>query len=99
MCSAPSRSVIAGAAADNFDIRSNYAKSEYQIAMRDGVKLYTAVYTPRGYTGTLPILLTRTPYGLAHTAPIAIQTGLARLHFARGEIHLRVSRCSRPLHV
>lgn len=38
------------------------AKSEYLIAMRDGVRLYTAVYTPRHSNGNCPILLTRTPY-------------------------------------
>ena len=52
-------------AAQRFDIQSNYDKSEHQIRMRDGVKLFTVVYVPRGYTGALPILLTRTPYGVA----------------------------------
>ncbi len=51
------------ATAADFDVKSHYAKTEYQIAMRDGVKLYTTIYAPRGATGTLPILLTRTPYG------------------------------------
>jgi len=72
--------VIAGAA-DNFDVRGNYAKSEFRIAMRDGVKLYTAVYTPRGYSGSLPILLTRTPYGSGPYGPDSYPTRLGPLHF------------------
>lgn len=55
----------ASAATDPFDIQSNYAKSVFEIPMRDGVKLYTTVYTPRGYSALLPILLTRTPYSVA----------------------------------
>jgi putative CocE/NonD family hydrolase len=56
-------SIALSAAPADFDIKSNYAKTEYRVAMRDGVKLYTSVYAPRGATGPLPILLTRTPYG------------------------------------
>lgn len=40
----------------------SYSKYEYQIPMRDGVKLYTAVYVPV-LSGKHPILLERTPYG------------------------------------
>ena len=28
-------------------IKTNYVKAEYMIPMRDGVKLYTAVYVPK----------------------------------------------------
>ncbi|MBK8313163.1 MAG: hypothetical protein IPL01_03615 [Acidobacteria bacterium] len=31
-----------------------YAKSEYQIPMRDGVKLHTVVYAPKDATTTYP---------------------------------------------
>jgi putative CocE/NonD family hydrolase len=71
-----------GAAVDDFDIQSNYSKTEYQIAMRDGVKLYTAVYVPRGYTGTLPILLTRTPYSVGPYGPESYPKRLGPLGFA-----------------
>lgn len=40
----------------------DYAKTELMIPMRDGVKLYTAVYSPVGVAGRHPILLERTPY-------------------------------------
>ena len=43
-------------------IRDNYVKSEYMIPMRDGVRLYTAVYTPVDREEKHPFLLTRTPY-------------------------------------
>jgi putative CocE/NonD family hydrolase len=42
---------------------SIYKRTAYQIPMRDGVKLYTVVYTPRRVSGRHPILLERTPYG------------------------------------
>jgi putative CocE/NonD family hydrolase len=46
-------------------IRSAYVKTEEQIAMRDGVKLFTAIYAPRDTSKPLPIMLTRTPYSVA----------------------------------
>ena len=45
-------------------IRSNYAKYEYQIPMRDGVKLFTSVYIPYDRSKEYPILLLRTPYSV-----------------------------------
>jgi putative CocE/NonD family hydrolase len=44
---------------------SNYLKEEYRVAMRDGTKLFTAVYTPRDTSRRYPILLHRTPYSVA----------------------------------
>ncbi|MGD2113910.1 MAG: CocE/NonD family hydrolase [Acidobacteriota bacterium] len=45
-------------------IRSHYTKLEHRIPMRDGVKLFTAVYVPHdaGPERTYPILMIRTPY-------------------------------------
>ncbi len=48
--------------------REHYTKHEYRIAMRDGVKLFTAVYAPKDDSQTYPILLTRTPYSVRRTA-------------------------------
>jgi putative CocE/NonD family hydrolase len=42
----------------------NYTKYEHKIPMRDGVKLLTAVYSPKDDSKPYPILLTRTPYSL-----------------------------------
>ena len=46
--------------------KANYTKYEYRIPMRDGVKLFTAVYLPKEASAgsTFPILLLRTPYGV-----------------------------------
>src|SRR5712692_1800136 len=46
-------------------IKANYTKYEYRIAMRDGVKLFTSVYTPKDPSQAWPILLDRTPYSVA----------------------------------
>ncbi len=39
--------------------------------MRDGVRLFTAVYVPKDTSGEYPILMTRTPYGIAPYGPNA----------------------------
>lgn len=46
-------------------VRENYRKQEVMIAMRDGVKLFTSIYTPRSDSEKYPILLNRTPYTVA----------------------------------
>ncbi len=45
-------------------IRANYAKQEHLVLMRDGVKLFTTVYTPKDTSKEYPILLLRTPYSV-----------------------------------
>jgi uncharacterized protein len=47
---------------DSVWIRTNYIKKEYQVPMRDGIKLFTSVYMPKNPTGKNPILMMRTPY-------------------------------------
>ncbi|MEM1070189.1 MAG: CocE/NonD family hydrolase [Planctomycetota bacterium] len=46
-------------------IRSDYAKYEYMVPMRDGTKLFTAVYVPydASENQSYPMLMVRTPYG------------------------------------
>ena len=44
-------------------VKDNYIKREVMIPMRDGVKLYTAVYQPADSSRHHPILMYRTPYG------------------------------------
>lgn len=46
-------------------VKANYTKYEYRIAMRDGKRLFTSVYTPKDFSKTYPILLNRTPYSVA----------------------------------
>lgn len=45
-------------------IRENYIKTEQYIMMRDGVKLFTAIYSPKDSSQTYPILMQRTPYSV-----------------------------------
>jgi len=47
---------------DSAWVRDNYIKKEVYIPMRDGVKLFTAVYIPKDISEKHPILMTRTPY-------------------------------------
>jgi len=48
-------------------IREHYTKFEYRIPMRDGKRLFTAVYVPNDADRkkTYPVLMVRTPYSIA----------------------------------
>jgi hypothetical protein len=50
---------------DSAWFRENYYKIERSITMRDGIKLFTAIYVPRDSTEKHPILMERTPYSCA----------------------------------
>src|SRR5436190_14795596 len=43
-------------------IRLHYNKQEVKIKMRDGVELFTAIYSPKDMSKKYPILIKRTPY-------------------------------------
>lgn len=45
-------------------LREHYTKFEHKIAMRDGIKLLTAIYAPKDDSVKYPLLLTRTPYSI-----------------------------------
>src|SRR5438552_10373102 len=45
-------------------VKAHYTKHEYRIPMRDGVKLYTAVYVPKDTTARYPFLINRSRYGV-----------------------------------
>jgi hypothetical protein len=45
-------------------VKAHYTKKEIYIPMRDGVRLYTAIYTPKDASQQYPILLNRTPYSI-----------------------------------
>jgi putative CocE/NonD family hydrolase len=51
-------------AQDTSWIKAHYTKTEQYIAMRDGVKLFTAIYTPKDDSQSYPILMQRTPYSV-----------------------------------
>ncbi|HEY1649036.1 MAG TPA: CocE/NonD family hydrolase [Terracidiphilus sp.] len=51
-------------------IRAHYTKYEFRVPMRDGVRLFTAVYVPKPTAfpddqGPYPFLMDRTPYSVA----------------------------------
>ncbi|MBD0351097.1 MAG: CocE/NonD family hydrolase, partial [Flavisolibacter sp.] len=50
----------------NAYVKEHYNKFEYQIPVRDGIKLFTAVYVPKdaSETARYPIMLNRTPYSV-----------------------------------
>jgi putative CocE/NonD family hydrolase len=50
---------------DSVYIRQNYDKMEVTIPMRDGVKLFTSIYTPKDKSKTYPVLMQRTCYSVA----------------------------------
>ncbi len=70
--------------AQPFDVKAHYVKREVYIPMRDGKKLFTAIYLPKDSSRTYPILLNRTPYSIApygtDTFPRALRPSE---HFAR----------------
>ena len=45
-------------------LKDNYTKREVMIPMRDGARLYTAVYEPVSEAKAKPVMLVRTPYSL-----------------------------------
>ncbi len=46
-------------------VEDPYVERDVMIPMRDGVRLHTKIFAPRGDHGPLPILMQRTPYGVA----------------------------------
>lgn len=47
-----------------YNIREHYTKYEYRIPMRDGKRLFTAVYVPKDQSKPYPFLMQRTPYSV-----------------------------------
>jgi len=45
-------------------LKKKYDKQEVYITMRDGVRLFTSIYTPKNSSAAHPILLNRTPYNI-----------------------------------
>src|SRR5579863_6568733 len=64
----PASAQPAGAAAQGAAfIRENYTKYEFRIPVRDGKRLFTAVYVPKDVFSdgkTYPIMMVRTPYSV-----------------------------------
>ncbi|WP_461453633.1 CocE/NonD family hydrolase [Mucilaginibacter sp.] len=65
-------------AEDSTYIRQNYIKMEKQITMRDGKKLFVAIYMPKDQSKKYPILMTRTPYNVGPYGPDAYKKMLGQ---------------------
>ena len=63
--------VWAQPASEQTYIKENYTKAIYDIAMRDGTKLHTIVYTPKDISSSkqYPFLMQRTCYSIAPYGP------------------------------
>ena len=86
VATAPILAATPAAAADDLAafVRANYTKTEHLVPMRDGVRLYTVVYTPNDLEGEWPVMLLRTPYGSGPYGASDYRTRLGPSeHFAR----------------
>jgi putative CocE/NonD family hydrolase len=61
---------------DDAAVKALYTKTEQLIPMRDGVKLFTAIYTPKDQSQSYPIMLNRTPYTVFPYGPNAYKEAL-----------------------
>src|SRR5262245_18394992 len=50
-------------------VKANYTKYEYRIPIRDGARLFTAVYVPKHVSQLYPILMIRTQSGVRSYGP------------------------------
>ena len=57
-------------------VKDAYTKSEHMVPMRDGVKLFVAVYSPKDASQKYPILLNRTPYSCGPYGPNAYKDNI-----------------------
>jgi len=73
------------AAQEPFDVRAHFTKQEVMIPMRDGVRLFTAIYVPRDSGSRHPILMRRTPYSCSPYGADTYPPGVGR----QQERHMR----------
>jgi hypothetical protein len=67
------------AATSIFAQQAVYTRADSMIPMRDGVHLYTQVFTPTQATEKFPFLLIRTPYGTGQLDSTRLVAGLPEL--------------------
>lgn len=56
------------------EVKAHYTKTERQITMRDGVRLFTSIYSPKDKSRKYPIMLSRTPYSVSPYGPDEYKT-------------------------
>ena len=61
----------------------HYRKSEHQVPMRDGVRLFTQVYIPIDESELHPIILFRTPYGIQPYGAAFTNVTIPSLYFLK----------------
>lgn len=70
-------------AADSAFIRDHFTKREVMIPMRDGVKLFTSIYSPKDKSKKHPIILRRTPYSCSPYGEDKYTTYIQNMHLVR----------------
>ncbi len=73
-----------------FDIAKHYTKNEYNITMRDGVRLFTAVYVPKDTSVKYPVMIMRTPYGITPYGADNFPESLGPSNYMAGEKYIFV---------
>lgn len=58
-------------------VAENYTKQEVRIKMRDGLELFTAIYSPKDTSKKYPIIMQRTPYNCAPYGADQFKRGIA----------------------
>src|SRR5688572_8471462 len=66
----------------------SFVRTEAMVSMRDGVKLYTQIYSPASAGERLPILFLRTPYGIGDASPDQLAKAIPEL-WADGYVVVR----------
>jgi putative CocE/NonD family hydrolase len=74
----PSAIAVAQSASAARSDSSAFDEREVVIKMRDGVALYTRVFVPKNVSADLPIIFTRTPYGISNVGN-TLKTSYAEL--------------------
>lgn len=58
-------------------VAENYTKQEVSIKMRDGLTLFTSIYSPKDTSKKYPIIMQRTPYNCAPYGPDQFKRSIA----------------------
>jgi len=58
------RNPVAASPGSSEVLKQKYDKQEVYITMRDGIKLFTSIYTPKNTSVPHPVLMNRTPYNI-----------------------------------
>jgi uncharacterized protein len=71
-------------------VKNNYDKQEVYIPMRDGIRLFTVIYSPKDKTQPHPFLMERTPYGSGPYGDSNYRRSLGPNHTLMHELYIFV---------